>query len=212
MTKEEKLETKEKILETASELFSKFGFSGTSIRDIAAHSEVNIAAINYHFGNKHNLYWATVHRKQEWLDRGIEKIASETNDIAEMTVKTYRFLMQDQAAVRTTLKMLLTEGVPEPDGEMEDEVCSEAGPPGAQYFLKVLKDQIEGGEVSDGTLMWGVKCIFAGVIHFAMMSSCCKIEMIKAASPDMTNEGIEKTLFHHTKAIVSYIQTQKHVL
>jgi AcrR family transcriptional regulator len=48
--------TKERIVEEASFLFGKYGYNGTSIRDIAKRANVNVAAINYHFINKQNLY------------------------------------------------------------------------------------------------------------------------------------------------------------
>ena len=54
---EETRTTKEKILIAANELFAKNGFSGASIREIATMANVNLAAINYHFKNKENLYW-----------------------------------------------------------------------------------------------------------------------------------------------------------
>ncbi|MBS1950431.1 MAG: hypothetical protein OJF59_000359 [Cytophagales bacterium] len=44
--------TKEKILSAAQELFEEQGFDGTSVRDIAAKANVNVALINYHFGSK----------------------------------------------------------------------------------------------------------------------------------------------------------------
>ena len=49
-----KADTKEKILETASELFATSGYHGASIRDIAKKAEVNLAAVNYHFNGKIN--------------------------------------------------------------------------------------------------------------------------------------------------------------
>lgn len=200
----EKPETKEAIMEVASELFSVYGYSGTSVREIAHKSKVNIAAINYHFGNKHNLYWATIDRKQKWLDEGVAKIAETCRDPAKMTVEAFRFLMTDQAAVRSTLKMMLTDGVPEPDGAFKDLVCSELGPPGAQSFMKVLREQTP-STVTDEELFWAVKCIFAGLIHFAMIASSCKFDIIKHTVPGLDPKGIEDTLYHHTKAILKYL-------
>ena len=209
MTQSEKLETKEKIMEVASELFSIYGYGGTSVRDIATKSEVNIASINYHFGNKHNLYWATVHRKHVWFEEGIRQLAETTDDVAELTVKSYHFLMEDQAGVRTTLKMMMTDGVPEPDGPLKDEMMASMGPPGAQYFAEVISRQIS-SEVSPETMMWGVKCIFSGLVHWAMMCSSCKFEMMKEKMPEMFEEdSVEKTLYHQTKAIMAYMESEK---
>jgi len=45
-----------RLLDAAEELFSKRGFDGTSIRDLAAAAECNIASVNYYFGGKDKLY------------------------------------------------------------------------------------------------------------------------------------------------------------
>jgi AcrR family transcriptional regulator len=52
--------TKEKILEAASEVFVAHGFKTATVREICKKAGVNIAAINYHFGDKENLYLATL--------------------------------------------------------------------------------------------------------------------------------------------------------
>ena len=44
--------TKERILRTAARLFSERGFDNVSLRDITTIADVNIAAVNYHFGSK----------------------------------------------------------------------------------------------------------------------------------------------------------------
>lgn len=46
----------DRLLDAAEELFCERGFDGTSIRDIAAAAGCNIAAVNYYFGSKDNLY------------------------------------------------------------------------------------------------------------------------------------------------------------
>lgn len=48
--------TKAALLEAAGELFARTGFDGTSIRAISEKTGANVAAINYHFGSKENLY------------------------------------------------------------------------------------------------------------------------------------------------------------
>ena len=48
--------TKLAIILSAGELFAEAGLEGTSIRTIAGKAGVNIAAINYHFHSKENLY------------------------------------------------------------------------------------------------------------------------------------------------------------
>ena len=49
-------ETHERILEAAQKLFAEKGLDATSVRDITAAADCNVAAVNYHFGGKENLY------------------------------------------------------------------------------------------------------------------------------------------------------------
>jgi len=49
-------ETHERILDAAQKLFAEKGLDATSVRDITAEAGCNVAAVNYHFGGKDNLY------------------------------------------------------------------------------------------------------------------------------------------------------------
>ncbi len=49
-----------RLLETAGLIFAERGFEKATIREICARAEVNLAAVNYHFGDKAKLYQATL--------------------------------------------------------------------------------------------------------------------------------------------------------
>lgn len=49
-------DTRTRILHVAAEVFAEFGFEKATVRIICEHSSVNVAAINYHFRDKENLY------------------------------------------------------------------------------------------------------------------------------------------------------------
>jgi AcrR family transcriptional regulator len=53
--------TEARILETAGHVFSETGFQAAKVRDICARAGVNLAAVNYHFGDKLGLYNAVLH-------------------------------------------------------------------------------------------------------------------------------------------------------
>ncbi len=55
-------ETKDKILNAAEILFAEHGFSETSMRVITSVADVNLAAVNYHFGSKKELIQAVIDR------------------------------------------------------------------------------------------------------------------------------------------------------
>src|SRR5262245_9055913 len=48
-------DTKAVILAAAEKLFAERGFADVSMRDITSAAEVNLAAVNYHFGSKDEL-------------------------------------------------------------------------------------------------------------------------------------------------------------
>ncbi len=52
----EQSETRIRILEAAAVIFAEHGFAATTIRQICSHAQVNLAAVNYHFGGKEGLY------------------------------------------------------------------------------------------------------------------------------------------------------------
>lgn len=47
---------RDRLLDVAEDFFAERGFDGTSIRDLAAGADCNIASVNYYFGSKENLY------------------------------------------------------------------------------------------------------------------------------------------------------------
>lgn len=57
--------TKDRILGAAEELFAQFGFNGTSLRQVTSRADVNIAAVNYHFGSKENLVNEVFRRRMD---------------------------------------------------------------------------------------------------------------------------------------------------
>src|SRR3989304_5377144 len=57
--------TKDRILGAAEELFAQHGFAGTSLRQVTSQADVNIAAVNYHFGSKENLVNEVFRRRMD---------------------------------------------------------------------------------------------------------------------------------------------------
>jgi AcrR family transcriptional regulator len=62
-------DTKTRILDAAERLFGAKGFDATSLRDITAEAQVNLAAVNYHFQSKDSLIDAVIARRIEPVNR-----------------------------------------------------------------------------------------------------------------------------------------------
>lgn len=48
--------TKERLLEVAGQVFAEHGFEHATVREICRRARANVAAVNYHFGGKEELY------------------------------------------------------------------------------------------------------------------------------------------------------------
>jgi len=53
-------EPRQRLLLAAEALFARKGYDGATVREICDRAGMNVAAINYHFGDKERLYVATV--------------------------------------------------------------------------------------------------------------------------------------------------------
>lgn len=108
---------RDRLLDSAEELFCEHGFEGASIRDIAAVAGCNIASVNYYFGSKENLYVEMFRRyMSRLLNEHIENIRKAMNSeqptleqlIRMMVVLALRSLDSDSGK-RPLLKMMVRE-------------------------------------------------------------------------------------------------------
>jgi AcrR family transcriptional regulator len=61
--------TKDRILDAAETLFMAHGYEATSLRAITAAAEANLAAVNYHFGSKEELFETVLTRRLDPMNQ-----------------------------------------------------------------------------------------------------------------------------------------------
>jgi len=57
--------TRERMLQAAGPIFAEQGYAGATVRELCKAADVNVASVNYHFGDKHQLYIETVRRAHQ---------------------------------------------------------------------------------------------------------------------------------------------------
>ena len=80
------MSTKDKILNAAEKLFAEQGFNGTSLREITSLAEVNLAAVNYHFGSKKELIKAVMSRYMNELSPNLSATLAAVCDLNKPTL------------------------------------------------------------------------------------------------------------------------------
>ncbi len=85
--------TKERILDTAESLFMEHGFEATTLRAITTAAGVNLAAVNYHFGSKEELFEAVLTRRLDPMNQArVALLAQMESDCAPRPVPCDRIL------------------------------------------------------------------------------------------------------------------------
>jgi len=96
--------TREAIMEAAGKIFAEEGYPKATVRDICRQAGANIAAINYHFGDKKGLYLAVLKHYQE--------LSFQTYPPNLGIEKTQRPEEKLKAFIRSFLMRIMDEGRP----------------------------------------------------------------------------------------------------
>ncbi|MCE3010551.1 MAG: TetR/AcrR family transcriptional regulator [Proteobacteria bacterium] len=200
-------DTKRKIMETAFELFGRFGYEGTSIRHIAQECGVNLAAVNYHFHNKENLFWEIMIETYREADQDLAQMKRSSKNTLEMSLQIYDYFMRESLAVRNTMKMMLTEGIGHPSSAEALEVLNDPfGPPGGGHLAERLQADV-GYCLNREGMIWGVKTIFGAIMHWTLI--CCHGEDRGEEDPLMTPAQFRKDVEYLVEATLMFLRSNQ---
>jgi len=140
--------TRDQLLESACEIFAEKGFREATVADICGRAGANIAAVNYHFGDKEKLYaevWKlSFHRSLEAYPphAGIDETSSP-EDKLRAHVKSVLSRIFDEGKHGHSSKILLAE-MGNPSGPML-KVMEEAISPQKKRLQGIVRELIGKG-------------------------------------------------------------------
>ncbi|RKZ11588.1 hypothetical protein DRQ53_11335 [bacterium] len=160
--------TRQRILDTAEVCFAKNGFDGCSLREITSLADMNLGAVNYHFGSKGELFTEVLRRRiepmnrrrLELLDLAIARHEPESAPLEEILYAFVRPAIEafDTPARGTLLGLL--RGVHE--GSFDPELFNEFFAHVLQRF-SILRDA--SGGLSELEYLGRIRFVVGGMIH-----------------------------------------------
>ncbi|MFD2165920.1 TetR/AcrR family transcriptional regulator [Thalassotalea euphylliae] len=175
--------TKNKILDAAEDLFAVKGFNGTSLREITSLAEVNLAAVNYHFGSKKELIKAVMSRYMNELAPNLEKALLDVgsdenaslNDVFSAFVQPLLSLNNFRENGTSNFLQLLGRGYTDSQGFLRWFLTTQY-PNVIQYFVDAVQRAYP--ELSPEDMFWRLHFTM-GTIVFTMSSSDALLDIAK---------------------------------
>jgi AcrR family transcriptional regulator len=159
------LDTKAKIIKSALILFSKNGYSGTSVRDIANDAKVNIAAINYHFGNKENLQRMVFEESHSIIDDSVDKeLIGFNGSFEEMIGLIYKAYDKHHLMATAYFRMIVSNTLEIPEQPSSKIVSA----PGFKCVMDWFAENKK--TVSQDDVMWITHMLVSVTIHQVIIS------------------------------------------
>lgn len=190
--------TREHLLAAAAEVFAEVGFHAATVREICQRAGANIAAVNYHFGDKEQLYRAVL---KETHCSAMDKypadfgLAPDATPEERLRAFVYSFLMRifSEGPSARHGKLMAREMI-EPTGAL-DEIVRENIRPMAERLMSIVGDLL-GHKVDQETRHLCALSVVSQILHYHH----CRPVMMRM-SPEMKFDAaaIEKLTDHITR-------------
>jgi AcrR family transcriptional regulator len=140
------LETRQRLLEAAAQLFAQRGLHDVPVREICAAARANVAAINYHFGGKIGLYTAVARKAIEAI-RGTNDIVRQAGEGAspEEKLRIYARVFLERIAANgrdAWIHQLISREMAEPTPAFEL-IIRQAIRPRIEYLSSLVSELLQ---------------------------------------------------------------------
>jgi TetR/AcrR family transcriptional regulator, regulator of cefoperazone and chloramphenicol sensitivity len=206
------VETRERLLHAAERLFAERGFKDVTVRDICHEARANVAAVNYHFGDKLGLY-------REVVQIAIDAVRATTDagraaglgcpPDEKLRRFVAEFLRRMLAPGPQTVHRLIQREIDEPTVAL-DALIDQGVRPRVEYLSSVVAE-IAGCEPSDPfvircvasvmahTLIYGRRNVISDRLGFVFRGTPAEIEETARYIADFSIGGIRKVKSQKSK-------------
>jgi AcrR family transcriptional regulator len=151
-------QTRARLLEAAREVFSEHSFQGATVREICRRADANVAAVNYHFGNKEGLLAEALNFSQL---AALQKANVQADECPKMRLRLFlrdfMLMLLDEKNASAQCRIMARE-LADPTPAL-DQIVSEAIAPLHEFLNKLLRE-IVGDKVGEAELRRCVYSIF----------------------------------------------------
>ncbi len=202
---EGQLATRQHLLAAAGEVFAEVGFRAATVREICERAGANIAAVNYHFGDKERLYRAVL---QETYQTAVKKYPADYGLRDDATAEE-----RLRAFVHSLLLRIFSDGpsaqhgklmareMMEPTGALDEVVREDIRP--MSTLLVAIVGELLGPGTDEGTR----RLCANSVVSQALFYHHCRPVVVRLY-PDMRFDraGIDRLTEHITRFSLAAIK------
>jgi AcrR family transcriptional regulator len=200
------VETRERLLEAAGEVFAQRGFRDATIREICEKAKANVAAAHYHFGDKEELYAAVFDYARRCAVASFDEMAAaglpaeERLGIFVRGVLT-RFFDEGRPA---WLGKLLAQEMIEPTRLLDSLVTAQIRP-NSEVLKGIVRELI--GRGMDEQELW--RCTFSVAAQWVFYFH--NRQIVKRLNPDQrfSREDTEELAHHIVKFSMAALKAWK---
>ena len=168
--------TKKNIIFAAQKLFAEKGFEGVSLREITAEAGANVAAVNYHFGNKEQLVdevivlhvLPVIEERMRLLDIARQEFKDEAvpvGIILNAFIRPFLTVMTDSGQSKALFCKLSGRCMSDRGGDLPDKAVDEFVSM-LKGFTQVLEETIP--HLPSKVLLWRLHFSFGVMAHTLM--------------------------------------------
>jgi AcrR family transcriptional regulator len=197
-------ETRERLLRAAEQLFAERGFKAVTVREICGAASANVAAVNYHFGDKLGLYREVMQVAIDAMREATEAArAAGDGKPAEEQLRLYVgiFLRRLLTSGRESIHKLINREIIDPTPALDD-LVDQGVRPRIEYLSGVI-GRIIGCDPNDARVLRSVISVQAQSVMFARPNPVAdRLGFTK----DLTSAQIDEAAEHIAEFSIAGIQ------